>query len=115
MNKASELLRNHMEADMMHDAIRADVLSVLVAASGGETNLEETRKDFADHSKLLVDNISNDTAYTESETVSTEAGRRSRSRSRATLPLRRRSRRTRRARLRSSQGSSRTFANLRTA
>jgi methyl-accepting chemotaxis protein len=73
MNKASELLRNHMEADMMHDAIRADVLSVLVAASGGETNLDETRKDFADHSKLLVDNISNDTAYTESDTVSTEA------------------------------------------
>ncbi|MBO9670039.1 MAG: HAMP domain-containing protein [Sphingobium sp.] len=73
MNKASELLRNHMEADMMHDAIRADVLSVLVAASGGETNLEETRKDFAEHSKLLVDNIANDVAYDESEVVATEA------------------------------------------
>jgi methyl-accepting chemotaxis protein len=75
MNKASELLRNHMEADMMHDAIRADVLSVLVAASGGETNLEETRKDFAEHSKLLVDNIATDVAYDESETVKSEASK----------------------------------------
>jgi methyl-accepting chemotaxis protein len=76
MNKASALLRNHMEADMMHDAIRADVLSVLVAAhGGGETNLDETRKDFADHSKILVDNIATDTAYDGSQSVVAEAGK----------------------------------------
>ncbi len=75
MNKSSALLRNHMEADMMHDAIRADVLSVLVATSGGAVNLDDTRKDFAEHSKILSDNIANDIAYEESDTVTAEASK----------------------------------------
>ncbi len=75
MTKSAALLRNHMEADMMHDAIRADVLSVLVATSGGSTNLEETRKDFAEHSKVLTDNIATDVAYDESDAVTQEAAK----------------------------------------
>ena len=75
MDKASSLLRNHMEADMMHDAIRADVLSVLVATSGGAVNLDEARKDLAEHSKVLADNLATDIAYDESATVSQEASK----------------------------------------
>jgi methyl-accepting chemotaxis protein len=33
---SSDILRNHMEADMMHDALRADVLAVLLATTDAE-------------------------------------------------------------------------------
>ncbi len=36
MSAANEVLRHHMEVDMMHDALRADVLSTMVAASPEE-------------------------------------------------------------------------------
>jgi methyl-accepting chemotaxis protein len=66
MQIASESLRNQMEADMMHDALRADVLAVLHAAStkdktaGAEAqkNMEEHAKHFremvADNQKLTL-------------------------------------------------------------
>ena len=69
MNGATSLLRNHMEADMMHDAIRADVLSVLNAGRGG-ISLTETRRELADHARLLTDNVNNDKAYQGSAEVS---------------------------------------------
>ncbi len=53
---ASQSLRNQMEADMMHDALRADVLSVLHAvATKDATAQEEARKDLAEHSKHFRD------------------------------------------------------------
>ena len=49
-NASSQILRNHMQADMMHDALRADVLSALLStnpASG--VKLEDVKKDLAEH------------------------------------------------------------------
>jgi methyl-accepting chemotaxis protein len=49
-------LRNHMEADMMHDALRADVLSAVLA--GGKKQLDkkaEAIKDLGEHTKSFSD------------------------------------------------------------
>ena len=47
---SSTLLRNHLQADMMHDALRSDVLSVL-ASSDADMGiaLEDAKKDLAEH------------------------------------------------------------------
>lgn len=44
-------IRNHMDADMMHDAVRADVLSVLAAESGSAR--KAARKDLDEHLELF--------------------------------------------------------------
>src|ERR1044071_8474810 len=44
-------LRNHMEGDMMHDALRADVVSALHAALTDKTQLPQIRADLDDHVK----------------------------------------------------------------
>ncbi|MFZ0269661.1 methyl-accepting chemotaxis protein [Caulobacter sp.] len=47
---SSAVLRNHMQADMMHDALRADVLSSQLAGDAASgIVLDEVRKDLADH------------------------------------------------------------------
>ncbi|WP_294174634.1 methyl-accepting chemotaxis protein [uncultured Sphingomonas sp.] len=47
---AATALRNHVEADMMHDALRADVLSALYAAATGDRRaLTRTQEDLAEH------------------------------------------------------------------
>ena len=38
------VLRNHMEADMMHDALRADVLSAMLVGLGKSTSTKEIGK-----------------------------------------------------------------------
>jgi methyl-accepting chemotaxis protein len=57
VNETSMLaLRNHMEADMMHDALRADVLAAMLA--GGKKQLEQKNaalKDLAEHTKKFGD------------------------------------------------------------
>ncbi|MEW6354466.1 MAG: methyl-accepting chemotaxis protein, partial [Pseudomonadota bacterium] len=54
----SSALRNHMEADMMHDALRADVLSALKA---GQEDAEKERQDImsglAEHAAVFRGNI----------------------------------------------------------
>src|SRR5690348_9796464 len=43
-------LRHQVEADMMHDALRADVLAAIVATEGGKTeNADQIRGDLAKH------------------------------------------------------------------
>lgn len=53
-------LRNHMEADMMHDALRADVLAAFVVSAGDKTTASQVHTDFKEHSehfrKMLQDN-----------------------------------------------------------
>ncbi len=50
----SSALRNHMTADMMHDALRSDVLAALLASSSDKTgNEQEIKKDFAEHAELF--------------------------------------------------------------
>ena len=43
-----DAMRSHLEADMMHDALRSDVLASLLAGSPAEA--ESVRKDLAEHS-----------------------------------------------------------------
>ncbi len=46
---SSQILRNHIESDMMHDALRADVLSAMLAASADE--LSQAEQDLQEHSE----------------------------------------------------------------
>ena len=56
------MLRNHMEADMMHDALRADVLSALLVGLGKSTStkaeVSSSLKEHAEHFRqVLGDNL----------------------------------------------------------
>jgi len=49
--RINSVMRNHMEADMMHDALRSDVVSILLAAAEGRADvMAESRKDLSEHS-----------------------------------------------------------------
>jgi methyl-accepting chemotaxis protein len=51
-------LRNHLESDMMHDALRGDVLSALRAARDANTeDLAQAKVDLADHSQNFRERI----------------------------------------------------------
>ena len=52
---ASESLRNHLEGDMMHDALRADVLAALLAESAAEH--DEAAASIAEHAGLFREKI----------------------------------------------------------
>jgi len=58
---AASLLQNHMEADMMHDAVRADVLAALVG--GDDAARRETLADLKDHLDTLSKAIDEDAAF----------------------------------------------------
>jgi methyl-accepting chemotaxis protein len=63
-------LRNHLESDMMHDALRADVLGALRAAR--DTNKEDlaaVKADLADHSQNFRDRIAANKGLTLSDEV----------------------------------------------
>ena len=48
--RIASALRNHLEADMMHDALRADVLAAMRLGNAADTNAKaELRKDFEEH------------------------------------------------------------------
>ncbi|MCB2250597.1 methyl-accepting chemotaxis protein [Pseudomonas chlororaphis] len=53
-------LRNHLEADMMHDALRADVLAAFASQPGDTSEGEQIRSDLREHGdwfrKALADN-----------------------------------------------------------
>jgi methyl-accepting chemotaxis protein len=54
----SEALRHQMEADMMHDALRADVLAALLAGSQKDGAKEaQIRKDLDEHTKRFKENL----------------------------------------------------------
>ncbi|GAA3253316.1 methyl-accepting chemotaxis protein [Dactylosporangium siamense] len=56
LEQVGQLTRQTLEADMAHDAIRGDVLRMLLAASrGGDVSAEaaEVKADLADHSAIL--------------------------------------------------------------
>jgi methyl-accepting chemotaxis protein len=53
---AAASLRNHMEADMMHDALRADVLAAALAGNLKQANQRKTvEQDLTEHLKLFRD------------------------------------------------------------
>jgi methyl-accepting chemotaxis protein len=50
VTRVGEILRNHMQADMMHDALRADVLaSILASQAGSGIGLDEVKVDLKEH------------------------------------------------------------------
>ncbi|WP_010544858.1 methyl-accepting chemotaxis protein [Sphingomonas elodea] len=58
------LLRNHMEADMMHDAVRSDVLAALASADPSmRLKREDAEKDLGEHLDLLRTTIAEDSAF----------------------------------------------------
>ncbi|MBW8708592.1 MAG: methyl-accepting chemotaxis protein, partial [Alphaproteobacteria bacterium] len=55
---ASLLLRQHLDGDMMHDAIRADVLkATLGLKTRNEKMVEEAKSDAADHGARFMENL----------------------------------------------------------
>ncbi|WP_448661343.1 methyl-accepting chemotaxis protein [Sphingomonas sp. CJ20] len=74
--EASALLQNHMTADMMHDAIRADVLAAIEAKNPGSgLKREDILDDFAEHLKTLQEAIAEDARYTGSAEVAAVTGK----------------------------------------
>ena len=56
-------LRNQLEADMMHDALRADVLATLLAANNkNEAGLKDAATGLADHVKVFRERIADNAA-----------------------------------------------------
>lgn len=54
----TQITQRHMEGDMMHDAMRADVLAALVAQDGANSaGVSEAGADFQDHAKSFHDNL----------------------------------------------------------
>jgi methyl-accepting chemotaxis protein len=54
-NIGAKAMRSQLEADMMHDALRADVLAALRSAAqgGGEPEIAAIRTELAEHAKVL--------------------------------------------------------------
>jgi methyl-accepting chemotaxis protein len=52
MSVTSQGLRNHLEGDMMHDALRGDAIAALYASSRGES-LDEVKAELAEHAALF--------------------------------------------------------------
>jgi methyl-accepting chemotaxis protein len=56
--RSSQVLRNHMQADMMHDALRADVLSAMLATNPANgVAMSDVDKDLKEHSDDFKDAI----------------------------------------------------------
>ncbi|MEH3046264.1 methyl-accepting chemotaxis protein [Sphingomonas adhaesiva] len=73
ITRGSGLLRNHMTADMMHDSVRGDVLSILRAASAGDLDLADSRKALAADASLLRKAVLVDAAYADAPVVMAQA------------------------------------------
>ncbi len=55
---SSKAMRNHMQGDMMHDAMRADVLGAQIAATKGDASgLADATKDLGEHYKDFAENM----------------------------------------------------------
>ncbi len=67
---SGNILRTHMDADMMHDALRADVLMALRASDPSNgVSMEQVRGDLADHTKTFRDDIAANKAQAETPAV----------------------------------------------
>jgi methyl-accepting chemotaxis protein len=68
-------LRNTLEADMMHDAVRSDVLATLRAASLNDSvQLEATAQDLKDHGALFRDALAKNDALAVNPAIKTALG-----------------------------------------
>lgn len=58
ISTSGQALRSHMQGDMMHDALRSDVLAALLAAQKGQTEQRDAiAADIQDHAKIFRDAI----------------------------------------------------------
>lgn len=73
VSKATGILRTHADADMMHDAIRSDVLSVLQADVDPSIDIDKTIADLNDHAALFLRNAELDRQYSAEPRVSQAA------------------------------------------
>jgi len=54
----SQVIKRHMDADMMHDAIRADVLTAILAASEGDPKgVSQAKEDLREHASTFQQDI----------------------------------------------------------
>lgn len=68
LQAASELTRNHMTADMMHDALRGDALKIL-ASNDAAAAAREGIKDIEDHGAVLRAQLTADRQFAEAPAV----------------------------------------------
>ncbi len=55
---SAKILRQHMQADMMHDALRADVMGAIMSSDPGlGVDIKTVRADLTDHTKIFKDAI----------------------------------------------------------
>ena len=69
MNEASGLLRNQMEADMEHDAIRGDVMAILAAQANPQINADEIAASLHERTKEFRERLERNAAFTHSAEV----------------------------------------------
>jgi methyl-accepting chemotaxis protein len=68
VDRGARIIRNHMQADMMHDALRSDVLAATLAAKGSTSiNLSDVQNDIAEHAEVFR------AAIAENEKIATDA------------------------------------------
>lgn len=60
-------LRNQTDADMMHDALRSDVLAAILARSSQER--QDVKSDFEEHAKRFRDNVAQNEAHPLNEAI----------------------------------------------
>ncbi|WP_300973599.1 methyl-accepting chemotaxis protein [Sphingomonas sp. LHG3406-1] len=73
---AGSLLRNHMTADMMHDAVRGDVLAILAARDPAlQIDARKARQDLADHLQQFREAMAAASTYQDSQPVSAAAAK----------------------------------------
>jgi methyl-accepting chemotaxis protein len=66
--QSGSMIQNHMEADMMHDAMRGDVLAAVVAGdSRFGVSIDDVRADLAEHAKVFRENIAENIALAQSD------------------------------------------------
>jgi methyl-accepting chemotaxis protein len=70
----AQALRNHMEGDMMHDALRADVINALHSALTDKTALPQIHTDLEDHVKNFREHIDANKALDLNDDVKTALG-----------------------------------------
>lgn len=67
--RASQMLRNHMQADMMHDALRADAINAILAAEKKDSATQaEALKDVEEHAKEFQDALATNDGLARTET-----------------------------------------------
>lgn len=55
VSRSAEILHNHMRADMMHDALRSDVLAAILSANDKVgISYEAVKTDLAEHEAIFL-------------------------------------------------------------